>query len=532
MAELTYETEITRAVESFRDAKRHGGGEIARWQPVNMSADRAILRDAGTIRARARDLVRNNPFAKNAVRMNRDAVSGAGVKLALKIDWRSLGIKDIEAAAEWQLATIRAWEAYAESFDFDADARRMRTFSDLFALVDTTDYVDGECVAVLELKPGIGPYATCVNLVDVDRLSNPMGVPDSETIRGGIERDPMGEPIAYHIRNGHPADVGLSFGQFTWQRVPRRTPWGRWIVLHTFDHDRPEQSRGVSAFATAITPMKMLSTYGDTELRSAITQAGYAAVIKTELDWSKAFDVIGQKARSAGTTVGGNGIVDMMLGSMAVASEYHNDRDITFEGVKIPHLLPNESLEVLRATHPNSNFADFESAFVRQLAAGLGVEAHELGKNYKEVNYSAARAALLAVWRTYRARRSRIVKQFGMPHFGAWLEEAVALGMVPLPPGVTNFLAAKPYLVRGTFIAWGKPMIDPMKERQAQQLSVQMGIETIEEITADEGLDWRDTADQVAFERNYYHKLGIPHPTDNILPPLIEPPAPPTDDGG
>lgn len=508
------------SMEAYRDAKTYGNGEVAAWQPQNISADRAALRDGAMVRARARDLERNDPTAKNAVRMQDDAVAGAGVKLALKIDWRSLGIENIESAAEWQDFVVRAWEAHAEGYDFQVDARRQRTFSDLFKLVNRTDFVDGESLSIVEMKAGIGAYRTCLNVVDVDRLSNPLGQFDTPFLRGGIERDGYGEPVAYHVREFHPYDINTAVATYTWKRVPRSTPWGRPIGMHTYDHTRPEMTRGVSAFASAITPMKMLSTYEDTELRSAITQAAYAAVIKTELDWSRAFDVIGMKAKAAGAA--GNPIIDMMLGSMSVAAEYHNDRDITFQGVKIPHLLPNESLELLRSTHPNSNFPDFESAFIRKLAAGLGVEAHELGKNYREVNYSAARAALLAVWRTYRARRQRIVNQFAMPFFGAWLEEAVAIGMVPLPPGVRDFLAAKPYLVRGSFIAWGKPLIDPLKERQAQQAGVQMGVETIEEIASDEGLHWRDTADQVAYERAYYRKLGIPHPTDMVPIPALQ----------
>ena len=517
------EAEITAAVErvreAYRDAQLYGGGEIACWRPRLMSADAAVLRDGPTLRARARDLVRNNPFAKNAVRMNRDAVSGSGLKLALKIDWRTLGLKDIEQAAEWQDFVVRAWEAYADSIECQADARRQRTFSELFALADITDFVDGESLAVIEMKPGVGIYQTCLNLIDIDRLSNPNGMVDSANLRGGIERDIYGEPIAYHIREGHPADVGLGLGQFVWRRVPRQTDWGRPIVLHTYDHTRPEMTRGVSEFASAIVPIKMLQEYSDTELQSAIVQAAYAAVIKTELDWSAAMQVLGAKASQVGS---GNPITDLVFAHMEGAAEYAAKRELRFMGAKIPHLLPNESIEVLRATHPNSNFAAFETSFVRQLAAGLGVEAHELAKNYSDVSYSAARAALLSVWRTYRTRRNRIISQFAMPFFGAWLEEAVAIGAVPLPPGVTDFLAARPYLVRGTFIAWGKPMIDPLKERQAQQLGMQMGVETMEEVCAEEGQNWRDNLDQLAYEQRYRAQLGLPDPSGLPPPPPVE----------
>lgn len=521
--------QLTRYAEAFKAARTSGKGELSLWQPRQMSADRANLKDAGTIRARARDLVRNDPIAANAVRMNRDAVSGSGLKLALKIDWRALGVNDIEVAAEWQDGVVRAWEAYAEGVDFEADARRQQSFSSLFALMDQTDYVDGEALAVVEMKPGFGAYQTCVNIIDVDRLSNPYGQIDDDAIRGGIERDVYGEPLAYHIREGHPHDVGLGLRQFSWKRVPRTTPWGRPVTLHTFDKTRPEMTRGVSAFASVISQMRMLQVYEEKEVEKAIVQSLFAAVIKTELDWSRAFDVLGKKVQG---TAGGNPMVDMMMGSMSVAAEYAGKRELTLRGAQIPHLLPNEDLEFLRSEHPNTNFDNFEKAFIRKFAAGLGVEAHELGKNYADVNYSAARAALLAVWRTYRARRNRIIAEFGMPFFSAWLEEAVALGTVPLPPGVSDFLAAKPYLVKGTFIAWGKPMIDPLKERQAQQLGIQMGAETLESVNAEEGRNWRDEADQIAYEKAYYDKLGLVHPSDTVFDSPDPEMLPPDKNGG
>jgi lambda family phage portal protein len=510
---LDYANAVSAYLESYRDARQTGPSEIALWRPALTSADRSVLRDAGMLRARARDLVRNNAYAKNAARMQRDAVSGSGLKLALKIDWRTLGIDSIEAAAEWQDHVTRMWEAAAEGVEHALDARRMRTFSQIFQVVDMTDFVDGEALAVLELKEG-ATYRTCVNLIDVDRLSNPGGAADTDVIRGGIERDLYGEPLAYWIREGHPHDVGLSLSPLNWRRVPRRTSWGRDVVAHTYDHTRPEMTRGVSEFASAIVPLKMLEKYSELELQSAIVQAAYAAVIKTELDWSAAMQMLGPQAKAAGST--SNPVYDMIVGHMSNAATYHNKRQITFEGAQIPHLLPNESIDVIRSTHPNSGFDAFEAAFLRKLAAGLGIEAHELAKNYKDINYSSARAALNAVWRTYRTRRNRLISQFAMPTFAAWLEEAVALGAVPLPAGVTDFFAARPFLCQGTFIAWGKPLIDPLKERQAQRSAMEFGADTLEEVLAEEGQDWRHNLDQQAYERAYRMKLGLRDPLDRM----------------
>jgi len=505
-------TVMASVERAYRDAKVLGGGDVAMWRPRNISAEAAILRDHKLIRARARDLVRNDPLAKNAVRMNRDAVSGSGLKLSLKIDWVTLGLESIEAANEYQDHVTREWEAYAESIEFQSDARRQRTFSQLFQTVDQTDFVDGESLAVLEMKRGVGLYQTCLNLIDVDRLENPVGMMETNFLRGGIERDVYGEPLAYHIREGHPSDIALGAGvqAMSWKRVDRMYPWGRPIVLHTFDHTRPEMTRGVSEFSSAIISMRMLQDYNDTELQSATARAAYAAVIKTELDWSSAMAVLGAQVTRSGGATGTNPLMGMVTAHLSNAADYYRDRGITWRGTKIPHLMPNESLEVIRSESANANFGEFEKAFLRRFAAGLGVEAHELSKNYADVNYSAARAALLSVWRTYRARRTRLITQFAMPFFGAWLEEAFAVGTVVMPKGVAaEFLAVKPYLVRGTFYAWGKPMIDPEKERSAQQLGLTMGTDTLEDVCADDGSSWRDKLEQRAYERTYMMSLGL-----------------------
>ncbi len=139
-------------------------------------------------------------FAANAVRMRSDAVVGTQLKLSLKPDFRALGIS-MEEASIWADAVTQEWEAYAESSDFYVDARRQQTFSQLFALVDRTIFVDGEALAIIESKRGIGPYRTCLNIIDVDRLSTPPLNPESLRLRDGVELDRYGEAFLLRYRS-------------------------------------------------------------------------------------------------------------------------------------------------------------------------------------------------------------------------------------------------------------------------------------------------------------------------------------------
>jgi capsid protein len=51
----------------------------ADWKVFNQSADRTLLADADLIRARARDLVRNDAYARRAVAAIQDNVIGCGI---------------------------------------------------------------------------------------------------------------------------------------------------------------------------------------------------------------------------------------------------------------------------------------------------------------------------------------------------------------------------------------------------------------------------------------------------------------------
>jgi len=85
------------------------------------------------------------------------------------------------------------------------------------------------------------PYRSATLLIEADRLSNPQHAPDTERLRGGIERDRFGAPVAYWIRRTHPGDFmagWLTAGAEDWERISARTEWGRPRVLHVHTEER------------------------------------------------------------------------------------------------------------------------------------------------------------------------------------------------------------------------------------------------------------------------------------------------------
>jgi lambda family phage portal protein len=510
-------------------AASHFDRAVALWRPPLKSADAEVLRDHATVRARARDLYRNHPYGKNLVRQAVHAVIGKQLRFASRVDWKFLGI-DKSEARRWGKEFMRVWEIYAHGPGAWVDAGRRLNFSQFMRLALRTRMVDGETLVACEWAPN-RRWKSCFQIVDVDRLSNPHGKPDSANLKSGVVLDEHTAPIGYYVRNGHPADVGIdaSARSMSWSLVPRETQWGRSVMLHSYLPERAGQTRGISEFTTVMMAMRQQFEFTVADLASAIAQAKYALVIKSNADYAKAMEIIG----ADGVEVDDDGKpVDMLqtfwLDYMAMTAAYHKEAKITgFDGGIIPHLGLNEELQMVTPGNKGSNAAEFTKMAVKQFAAGMGGDPIATSQDYSDVNYSSARMSVASNWRGHEVTRGDLVYDLGQPMVRNFLEEVVFGDVLPLPKGVNrlDFYDALPALSQGVFLASGPPMLDPTKERQAQQLGWSLGLDTLEELAAEEGEDWEDKMEQKAEEIARMRALGIPIPGEPIIPPMTAAPA-------
>lgn len=520
---------VGRGGGSAYAAASHFDRAVALWRPPLRSADAEVLRDHATVRARARDLYRNHPYGKNLVRQAVHAVIGKQLRFASRVDWKFLGIDKAEAR-RWGKEFMRVWELYAHGPGAWVDAGRRLNFSQFMRLALRTRMVDGETLVACEWAPN-RRWKSCFQIVDVDRLSNPHGMPDSAKLKSGVVLDDYTAPIGYYVRNGHPADIGIDAAarSMTWSFVPRESNWGRQIMAHSFLPERAGQTRGISEFTTVMLPMRQQLEFGAADLASAIAQAKYALVIKSNADYGKAMEVIG----ADGVEIDENGepvnpIQSFWLDYMAMSAAYHNEAKITgFDGGMIPHLALNEELQIVTPGNKGSNAAEFTKMAVKQFAAGMGGDPIATSQDYSDVNYSSARMSVASNWRGHEVTRGDLVYDIGLPMVRNFLEEITFAEVLPLPKGVNrfDFYDALPALAQGIFLASGPPMLDPTKERQGQQLGWSLGLDTIEEMAAEEGEDWEDKLEQKAEEIAFMRKLGIPLPGEPVTPPLAAAPA-------
>lgn len=475
-------------------------------RPYLTSSDILVHRTKDGFSADARDASRSNPYGRSALRSTLDAVIGMDFKLQLEPIASVLGVTE-EAAAEWAEMVETAWELDANSTFCTLDAQRKQTFVGLMRTAYACFYVSGEALASVEWKKSFSGTRTCLHLIASERLSDPRGMMGFNTGRRmGVERDAHGAPVAYHIREQHQSDAFWGIDHYSWRRIPRYSPWGRQKILHFFEHDQPDMTRGISAFTTALLPMRLLQDYMVTELESAAIRATYAAVIESELNYEDAMRVIGDEYAG---TINKNPVLDFTLRMMADRATYYRGQDFRFGKSKVAHLLPNEELKMVQGNQHTTAIADFSKVNLYMLASALGVDYATLTKNYSDTNYSGARAALFDVWRSYEVRRSTFIAGFAMPFVMAWMEEQVALRKTIPMLGSKSFYDVRDALCNGTFETWSKPRLDPLKENQADKVLYDMGALSLKEMCAADGRDWRRTLMQRAREKKFMADEGL-----------------------
>ncbi|ENZ0269704.1 phage portal protein [Morganella morganii] len=498
------------AADSFSD-------QMANWQPALWSPDNEINIYRDRIVSRMRDLARNDGWASGSITRVLDNAVGACYRPVFKPDYRMLrqltGNKAFDAvwAAEYSRFITAHWRSWANDKGRYCDVERKQTVSQMLRLAFRHKLLDGDALAVLQYRPdrlghGKARYATTVQIIDPDRLSNPQHNFDMPNIRGGVEIDSDGAPIAYHIREAHMGDWWAGKKTMTWNRIQRETSWGRPVVVHDFDMERGAQHRGIGILAPIVQKLKMLIKYDESELEAAILNAIFGAYIESPYDAQMVASALGDTGDFTG---------DELSAYQTQRTEYYQDKRLNLQnGARIPHLFPNEKIVTLSAARPTSNFDGFESAVLRNISAATGLSAQQVTQDWSDVNYSSARAAMLEAWKTLTRRRDDFSNGFAQPIAVAFAEEIHDVEDVPLPNDAPDFMDASASYCRARWMGPGRGWVDPVAEKKGAILSMEAGFSTLEmEVAENMGEDWEELVDQRSYELQRFKELGLPPPS-------------------
>jgi len=499
--------------EAFQAASQ-SHPDLRRWYPFPGSADSDLLPELGRISSRSRDLDRNHGIASGARQTHLDNILGCGLRLSAKPNWKVLG-KDRKWAEEWGNNVEAWWQTWWNTTT--CDVAESLTGDGLATQSFNGAWMNGDALTLPLWMPERGyRFATCLQNVESDRLSNPNGRPNSDTLRGGIEISKYGKPLAYFIRNSHPGEVFFSsqtFGIYKWERIPAVTDWGRKRVIHLHDKERTAQSRGIPALAAVMRQFKVLGDFTNAELKAAAANALVAMVIESSIEQE--------------------GIVNLLSSDAEAMKKYteglsiNNRSAIDYQGAMILPVPMGTKVSSVSPGRPSTSFEPFVTTLLRHIGAGLNIPYELLLKDFSKTNYSSARAALNEAWRFFKVRRKWLASYWYAPVYALWLEEAVNAGIVEAPGFYENWEA----YCRCFWIGDGRGYVDPLKEQQASRGRMEDCTSTLELECAEQGLDWQENMQQQARELQFKKELeaeyGIKFPSPT---PQAQTPAKDDDD--
>lgn len=474
---------------------------LATWMPTPGSADADLLPELQTLVPRARDLARNSGMAGGYIRTAQDNIIGHQLRLNAIPDYALLG-RDKAWAREWSTLTEAEFRTWAETPE--CDAGNTQTLWGLARLALASALVNGDHITLPVWLPRSGArWATRLRNIEADRLSTPPEKLNNPMIRGGVEIDANGAPVAYHIQRNHPGDrYGLMhFELDQWERVPAFTPWGRRRVIHLHDKERSGQNRGAPIFTKVLREFKVSAEYVGNEVHASAANAMIAAFLETG-DYAP--DQIGELFGGDAEEVGAN-YANRNSYLSKVGNTFHRKQ---LESGLIMQLPPGTRLSSFNPARPNVAFGPFLEYITRYLSAGLNVPYELLLKDFSKTNYSSARAALLEAWRYFLSFRKLFTDQYLSAVYSLWLEEAINLGRIDAPDYYLN-----PYAyARARWTFAGRGWVDPLREAEALKARIEAGVTTYEIECAEQGHDWEEITEQQAIEQERRRELKLPIP--------------------
>lgn len=439
---------------------------MASWMPVLGSPRTDLSKAERTMLvARSRDAMRNHLVARAAITRCRTNVVGTGLVCRAQVDIAALGITE-EEGDKLNADLDRLWSLYADD-PRECDAEAMLNHYQLQALVLVSAMVGGDVfVATPDDERAGCIFSTRLQLIETDRVCNPMGMLDSENLVEGVEFDALGAPVRYHICSGYPGDRRRA-APLTWQTLDAfGAETGRRRVLHVMnDKDRPGQKRGAPYLAPVLEPLQKLERYSSAELMAAVISAMFTVFIEkgetfddNKLSLAALANSDDSQPAPQGSAQGG----DIALGEAAIVD-----------------LASGEKVSIANPARPNAQFDPFFVAVVKEIGAALELPFEELLLHYNS-SYSAARAAMLQAWRFYTLRRWWLTCDFCQPSRELIIDEAVARGLIRLP-GYSDPARRRAYC-QALWIGPARGAIDELKEANAAGRRIEIGVsnETLE----------------------------------------------------
>ena len=474
-----------------RSRRAYQGALISRltadWLATQTSADAEIRTSLRKLRDRSREMVRNNPYAKQAKRTTQINVVGTGVKLQSQV----MLLRGNRRDEKTNKLIEGKWNTWCRKQYCDVAGRY--SFHDLEWLAVGALPESGEAIFRIIRRPfGGSKIPLALQMLEADLLDEEYqgGVlAAGNEWRNGVEVNEWGRPVRYAMLTRHPGDYWFQ----TAQRNDKHVFVSAEDIIHLYLPERPGQNRGVPWFHAVMADAHQLQGYEE------------AAVIR---------------ARAGASLMG---FITNNEGELTPDDVENNQRISEFEPGTFKYLAPGENVTVPNIDAPDQQFEMFVRNKVRRFASGFGCSYETLSRDFSDTNYSSSRLSLLEDREHWRMVQNYLIENFHMRVFREWLNLAVLSGELPLQDyelRPERYDAPK-WLTRGW--SW----VDPLKEVKAYREAEQAGYMTKAQIIAHTGGgDFDDNVAEIAREQVATSAAGVTLDKDlfDALPTTPTPP--------
>jgi lambda family phage portal protein len=337
-------------------------------------------------------------------------------------------------------------------------------------------------------------------------------LPNGNRIRAGIELNAAGAAVAVHIASRHPNDFGtVGLGNVQWQRITIRNEFGWLQVIHMFDSEQADQTRGFSTMAATLHKLKMGDMQEDLELQSTHLGTKYGMYLKSPLAKHRAAEIFESE--------GAEGLQKAGQNLMAAQDAYYGSTGAVIDGVKIMAMFPDDEVGTVQPNQQPANHEQFKEGMMRQNAKAWGISFEEATGDFSKTSYSSARAAMQLSYLNTLTKRANFVNKIATQIFRLWFDEAIVKGYIQPPEGVdywpSNAVESGQkfsWLTSCTWIGAGKIVIDEFKQTKANTEGMATGQFSRQDVLAEGGTDLESVADAMVAEREAYLERGLPLP--------------------
>lgn len=338
------------------------GRRTLNWQAGGGSANAEIAAGAVYARNRSRDLIRNNPLARNAQFKWADSIVGPGILCR----WEDDRLQKI-------------WDKWTPQ----ASADNLPHFEALQYLACSAEFESGDTFLQFRSRlpqDGINPPFQ-IQLLEPDHLDiNKNFSSESSYTLNGIEFDSIGRRTAYWLFRQHPGDWSAYGPNSRMDTQSRRIPASQ--IVHVHQPTRPGQLRGIQRMVASTLPARDTADWEESEIVRKRTEACIAAAVTSPEGEQFEFSTEVKDA-------GGNQVSEFQPGMLL-------------------KLKPGEDINWNQPTHAGG-YDEYKVSRQRDFAAGVQIPFELLTGNFSKANYSSSRMGIVAFERAVTAMQWNVI---------------------------------------------------------------------------------------------------------------------------